>query len=94
MRKCLPIKAQNYICWSRDIDDRELLAELTAETFRELPVSKPGKKKGKRAGKRQIRRQGQRKSNQFKTGEEGKSGYGKGGLQKRDKALYQPGRNP
>lgn len=49
-----------------DIDDRELLAELTAETFRELPVSKPGKKKGKRAGKRQIRRQGQRKSNQFK----------------------------
>ncbi len=78
-----------------DIDDRELLAELTAETFRELPVSKPGKKKGEKSREKADKAsRAEEKQSVQKQEKKGKAGMEKVDFKKRDKALYQPGRNP
>ena len=78
-----------------DIDDRELLAELTAETFRELPVSKPGKKKGEKSREKADKAsRAEEKQSAQKQEKKGKADMEKVDFKKRDKALYQPGRNP
>ena len=78
-----------------DIDDRELLAELTAETLRELPVSKPGKKKGEKSREKADKAsRAEEKQSVQKQEKKGKADMEKVDFKKRDKALYQPGRNP
>ena len=87
-----------------DVDDREMLSKLTAETFRELPVPKPKTKKKKNDMKQAGRTMGKQEAGQTEKeidigteskGEKaGKRKMEKVDFKKIDKVLYQPGRKP